>query len=68
MTSLVWVRKKTNLCEICNRVMDIGERYRGRCLNCGLDFCRNCEGEYSVCLVCAKSSLFRNGASSSATG
>lgn len=67
MSSLVWVRRKTNLCELCGRVMEIGERYRGRCMNCGLDYCRNCEGEFGVCSACAKSSLFRSGVSS-ATG
>jgi len=59
MTSLVWVRQKTNLCEVCNRVMNISEQYKGRCVNCNSDFCRNCDGEEGVCKECAKSSLFQ---------
>ena len=62
MTSLVWVRRKTNMCEICGRVMCIGEDYKGRCKQCGSDFCRNCEEEKGICRACFSSSLFRAGA------
>lgn len=62
MASLVWVRRKTNMCEVCGRVMEIGETYKGHCQNCGNDFCSNCHKE-GVCKACAGSSLFRAGPS-----
>jgi hypothetical protein len=58
MASLVWVRRKTFLCEVCGRVMEIGEEYEARCKECGADFCSNC-GFEEGCVACAKSRLFR---------
>jgi|GEM_PF-4792156 len=57
MAALVWVRQKVYMCEICGRVMEIGEPYSGRCTNCGSDFCRNCHGEDGVCVFCMHSAL-----------
>jgi hypothetical protein len=59
MASMVWVRRKTNLCEVCNRVMELGEDYKGRCSHCGSDFCENCAHENGICTKCSNSSLFQ---------
>lgn len=52
MASLVWVRRKVNLCEVCNRVMKECENYANRCPVCGSDYCKNCVTDTDLCITC----------------
>ena len=40
-------------------IMGIGEEYKGRCQNCGADYCSSCARADHVCQTCAQSSLFQ---------
>lgn len=42
MASSVWVRRKAHICELCGRVMDMGEEYALRMIT-GEDACKNCK-------------------------
>ena len=41
MASTVWKRVKVNICELCGRVMDVGEPYTAK-LDSGEELCERC--------------------------